>query len=78
MEEDSFKYMLLGILVHHGEKSMSEQSLTHGHRQERVRQERDKAKVLSATSPHLVTHFLQLGPPYPPNFQTSQTGTPVG
>lgn len=42
------------------------------HRQERVRQEEAKFKVLSTTCPYLVTYFLQLGPTYPLSFQTFQ------
>lgn len=51
---------------------MARESPTHSHKQERVRQEGDKAKVLSSTCPHLVSYFLQLGPTYPPSFQTAQ------
>lgn len=47
MEEDSFEYMVSGILVHHGEKNMAEQSPTHNHRQDRVRQDQGTVSNLS-------------------------------
>lgn len=72
MEEDSFEYMISGILVYHGEKSMAEQSPTHDHRQDRVRQGQGTVSNLSPPGDPLPSAGFSLPSQFPdlPNSDT--------